>query len=100
MYNLETLKKDIADLTEGYDTEEEAFFATLDGLHDYLEEIEYTLYIGELIRAVSFYLIHSKDGDAIKHNVADALKVVVHNEINARAYNNVTTVMHNALDRQ
>lgn len=100
MYDFDKLKKDIAKLTNsGYPTEENAIQATLDELHDFLEDIRFSQYTSKLIDAVSFYLLHSKDGAAIKAQVADALQTAIHNDCNALRYNNATMTVLAALDK-
>ncbi len=100
MYDFDKLKKDIAKLANsGYPSEENAIQATLDELHDFLENIRYSQYTSKLIDAVSFYLLHSKDGEAIKAQVANALQTAIHNDRNALLYNNAIMTVLAALDK-
>lgn len=100
MYDFDKLKKDIAKLTNsGYPSEENAIQATLDELHDFLENIRYSQYTSKLIDAVSFYLLQSKDGEVIKAQAADALQTAIHNDRNALCYNNAINTVLAALNK-
>lgn len=100
MYDLERIKSDILKLETNSDISKENVFGhVLDGVHDFLEE-RMNVDTDELIYAVSFYLIHSKDGEAIKRDVATALQRTVANEKAALLYNQELISLQCALDNQ
>lgn len=100
MYDLERIKSDILKSETKSDTSKENVFGyVLDGVHDFLEG-RMDVDTDELIYAVSFYLIHSKDGEAIKRNVATALQRTVANEKAASLYNQELMSLECALKNQ
>lgn len=100
MYDLEKIKIDIERFEmKGDSSKEEVFEHALNGVHDFLEE-RMNVNTDELVYAVSFYLIHSKDGAAIKSNVATALQRTVANEKAASLFSQELTSLQCALDNQ
>ena len=100
MYDLEKIKRDIEKFeTKGDSSKEDVFTSALDSVHQFLENLMY-VNIDELVYAVSFYLIHSKDGEVIKQNIATALKRAVANENALSLYSKELTSLQCALDNQ